>query len=451
MLGGGGKLNEVIEKIRSKAQEKQNNNNGLDKYTSTQNAATTSDVLYVEPTLFGTGKLNPFSTRVFRSYLTINSVYRPDYDNTISTDFIVDLPNPLSRVASYELSTFSGLPLLYNVNAESGSNNLTIYIENLPKTIGPPNSTENSSAYIEVESGVYQPADIVNFFNGIFSASSNGLQFLRCDYNTSPKRLIFRAYNFWIDGYLTQIGTNGTTLVYGGGPFDEQIIDRSTGTTLKANPFYSPNCTFTIDFTSLLSPSRPLYKNLGWALGFTGCKYTISMNTYHIFRTNSITTTPTKYYFNFYTYFTTLVPSVFTGAGTLSGYTNNLYLQRMFRLDTSYIDVYGYIQGENTFADITPYPNWGAYMFLEIDDYNKNINSSTTRILGENFDSIGGGNVLAKINLSTAITTINNAPNRIFFGPVDVRKFHVRLLNQYGQVIQLHNDFSFTLHFTQIY
>jgi hypothetical protein len=123
----------------------------LDKYTSTQNAATTSDVLYVEPTLFGTGKLNPFSTRVFRSYLTINSLYRPDYDNTISTDFIVDLPNPLSRVASYELSTFSGLPLLYNVNAESGSNNLTIYIENLPKTIGPPNSTENSSAYIELE------------------------------------------------------------------------------------------------------------------------------------------------------------------------------------------------------------------------------------------------------------------------------------------------------------
>ena len=41
---------------------------------------------------------------------------------------------------------------------------------------------------------------------------------------------------------------------------------------------------------------------------------------------------------------------------------------------------------------------------------------------------------------------------RKYFGPVDLNRFHIRLLDSYGQVIDMnHNDYSFSLLFETIY
>ena len=86
-----------------------------------------------------------------------------------------------------------------------------------------------------------------------------------------------------------------------------------------------------------------------------------------------------------------------------------------------------------------------------MDDYNKGYSSNETISLSTNFDCTFSATALAKINISTALITIDNHPNRIFFGPVDLRRFHIRLLNQYGDVLDLNGDFTFTLRVTQIY
>jgi hypothetical protein len=403
-----------------------NNNDNSSKYTTSEDTDATSNILYVEPTLFGSGNINPFSSRLITTYLTINSLFRPNYKNSLSTDFMVELPDPIKKVAAYELASFLGLPIFYNVNAATGSNTMIIVIEN------PPNNIGGSYVTIEIESGVYQPSDINSYFNDLFSSSSNGLQFLKCNYNTLSKKVVFRAYSFWLDGYLTQIINDAPVL--GGGPFDETIIDPMDPTALIPNPFYEPLCKFIFDFTTPDVPTKPIYRSLGWLMGFTYCRYEISMDNCYTY--NGVS------YYNFYNYF---------GATLPPDYTNDLYLQQYFGLDTSFLNVYGYIQGEHIFIDRSIIPNTGIYVFLDIDDYNKNYNPTATTALSENFDSTFSATTFSKINISTTNTTIDNNPNRVFYGPVDIRRLHVRLLNQYGEVINILGDFAFTLRITQIY
>lgn len=405
-----------------------NKQSDTNKYTSSENTSHNNNVLYVEPTLFGSGNINPFSSRLSISFLTINSVFRPNYNNSLSTDFIVELPDPFKKVASYELVSFSCLPVFYNINSFNHSNKMIIAIQN------PPNIVSDIYVIIEVEPGIYQPNDMVNYFNQIFISSSNGLQFLRCSYNNNSKKIAFRAYNYLIDGYLIQL-VNGNP-VLGGGPYDENIINPLNPLEIIPNPFYNSACIFTFDFSTDNLITKPVYKNLGWVLGFTSCRYEITIDTCYTNYNNA--------YFNFYNYFNSKTPF-------LPGYTNDLYLQKYFGFDTSALDIYGYIQGENIFVDRSLIPNTGIYLFLDIDDYNKNYNPSATTALSENFESTFSATTFAKINLSTTNITIDNTPNRAFYGPVDLRRLHIRLLNEYGDVIYLQSDFAFTLRITQIY
>ena len=393
---------------------------------SSENAHSNNNILYVEPTLFGSGTVNPFSTRLSSSYLTINSLFRPNYTNTLSTDFMVELPQPITKVAAYELTSFSCLPVFYNINSTNGSNKMKFVIINAPSGI------INSYVDVELESGVYQPSDIVNYFNSLFQSSSNGLQFLICDYNSIGKKIVFRAHSFWLDGYISQLDTSGN-IVLGGGPFDEQIIDPTDYTTLIPNPFYSPTCSYLLDFTTESMIARPIYRNLGWVLGFTYCRYEISME-------SSYTYTGEPYY-NFYNYFSSPLPN----------YSNNLFLQKNYDINTSVLTIYGYVQAEHIFIDRTLIPNTGLYIFLDIDDFNKNYDPTATTALSENFDSSFSATTFAKVNISTTNILIDNTPNIVFLGPVNLKRLRIRLLNSYGEVFDLPSDFSITLKISRIY
>jgi hypothetical protein len=395
-------------------------------FSSSENTHTNNNVLYVEPTLFGRGTVNPFSARVSVSHLTINSLFRPNYNNTISTDFMVQLPQPLTKVASYELESFSCLPIFYNVNASNGSNKMKFVI------INPPLGIVNSYVNVELESGVYTPSAFVNYFTYLFISSINGLQFLKCEYNTFAKKIVFRAHSFWVDGYLTQLDSAGN-IVLGGGVFDEEIIDPTDYTKYIPNPFYSPTCSYLLDFTTENMIARPIYRNLGWTMGFTYCRYEIS--------TESSYTYSGDYYYNFYSYFKSPLP----------GFTNNLFLQKEYGVDTSFVTITGFVQADQIIIDRTLIPDTGIYIFLDVDDYNRNYDTSGTTALGENFDSSFGATTFAKINIATTNIKIDNLPNRVFFGPVNLNRLHIRLLNGYGEVFDLPGDFSLTFKIHRIY
>jgi len=96
------------------------------------------------------------------------------------------------------------------------------------------------------------------------------------------------------------------------------------------------------------------------------------------------------------------------------------------------------------------------YLFFVLNDYN--IYNSSNLIAMFN-DSYIDKNILAKIPYSNATFQVlfdgtNDilSPKRQYFGPVDIKKLGLQLLNKYGQVVILNcMDFSFTLEVEMVY
>lgn len=96
------------------------------------------------------------------------------------------------------------------------------------------------------------------------------------------------------------------------------------------------------------------------------------------------------------------------------------------------------------------------YLFFVLNDYN--IYNSSNLIAMFN-DSYIDKNILAKIPYSNSTFQVlfdgtNDvlSPKRQYFGPIDIKKFGLQLLNKYGQIINLNfMDFSFTLEVEMVY
>lgn len=93
-----------------------------------------------------------------------------------------------------------------------------------------------------------------------------------------------------------------------------------------------------------------------------------------------------------------------------------------------------------------------AYLYLAIDDYN---NAANTFFSAFN-ESLLNKNILARVavqsSVSAAITFSNvgliTTP-REYYGPVNIEKMQIQMLDEYGRIINLNNmDFSFCLTFT---
>lgn len=101
--------------------------------------------------------------------------------------------------------------------------------------------------------------------------------------------------------------------------------------------------------------------------------------------------------------------------------------------------------------------NGWPYLYLAVDDFNKSINDG---IVGVFQKSILRKNILAKLPLvnsryifSVQFPTANQfLLKRRYFGPVDLRRLHISLLDPFGSVVELNNtDYSMVLHMEQLY
>ena len=97
-------------------------------------------------------------------------------------------------------------------------------------------------------------------------------------------------------------------------------------------------------------------------------------------------------------------------------------------------------------------PAYSEYIYFTLNDYN---NSQSQNIIGMFSKSIIGSNILAMIPLTKTSFNVcfdNGADfiekKREYFGPVNIQKLKIQLLNQYGEIIDLNSmDFSFSLEF----
>jgi len=126
--------------------------------------------------------------------------------------------------------------------------------------------------------------------------------------------------------------------------------------------------------------------------------------------------------------------------GWLIGFRNGIYTSNSTYVSEAVIDLKGF-----------------KYIFLVVDDYNNNVNNSFYSAFNS---SILNKNILARISLQNTSFFDTAAQNNLslvttarqYFGPVDIQKLGIQLLDEYGRVIDLNNmDFSFCLTLQSIY
>jgi hypothetical protein len=96
------------------------------------------------------------------------------------------------------------------------------------------------------------------------------------------------------------------------------------------------------------------------------------------------------------------------------------------------------------------------YLYLVVDDHNNNVNNGFYSAFNS---SILNKNILARISMQPIPFTNVSQNNlslittpRKYFGPVDIQKLNIQLLDIYGRVVELnHMDYSFCLTFTSVY
>jgi hypothetical protein len=128
---------------------------------------------------------------------------------------------------------------------------------------------------------------------------------------------------------------------------------------------------------------------------------------------------------------------------------------------------FGWLIGfrQNTYINSNSYISEGIidlsgpkYLYLVINDFNNNVNDG---FIGAFNSSILNKNILARISLQGGIKIISYFSEnnfslityaRQYFGPVDIIKLQIQLLDEYGRIIDLNNmDYSFCLNFQTIY
>ena len=126
--------------------------------------------------------------------------------------------------------------------------------------------------------------------------------------------------------------------------------------------------------------------------------------------------------------------------------------------------VYKPATNSNVFVSEGVFDGWGSrYFYFVLDDFNKNSINTIDAVLNA---SVISENILARLTrgaLSSAFnagftldTGIVNSDDttrkRIFFGPVNIKKLRIRILDAYGRLVDLNNmDYSFALRLDRLY
>lgn len=116
-----------------------------------------------------------------------------------------------------------------------------------------------------------------------------------------------------------------------------------------------------------------------------------------------------------------------------------------------------YYDGDTIYvSDSVIEPATVRYLYLAIDDYNNSVNNHFMTAFN---NSILSPNILARISLKGSYFTMimENDYNvvtepRRYFGPVDIQKIRVQLIDDHGRVVPMNNsNYSFCLNFKMLY
>lgn len=122
------------------------------------------------------------------------------------------------------------------------------------------------------------------------------------------------------------------------------------------------------------------------------------------------------------------------------------------KLSTRYLDDINFVySGEKSYTGEALYNSHGnRYFLLSVNDFQNNHNISVVSPLQE--ETLGDGNILAKSSSNCCGGCGMEAPTRIYFGPTDISKLHIKLYDEFGRIVNMNNsDYSITIEVEILY
>lgn len=378
------------------------------------NPTKNTDINTVYNYKYPNGIINPVERQIQTKTVCINSLFRANFFKTNSCSFDYTFPTPIENVINMR-AAFVEMPIFwYSISKIKKNNTFTIEIFNMEiANVLQPNTTNT----IVIEDGNYTNTALVTYLNNYFFYTNNGLQFLVFAISDISTKTTLRA--------KTTID-NDTNLYY---PFD-------------AGTYYSPNFYYTITFSNVEF--------------FDANDTTPPKTTVDCLNIKKPCPNSTPQCDNNTQKCSTPYASYLASSASILGFKNNKYTATY---NNTYFDYstattyHCYLQGEYAYGR-----DLFQYLFLEINDYQNNFTTdSVISIIGNN--NYAGNNILAVIPITGNSNSImfNNSSDGIvkcreYFGPVRLNKLTIRILSQYGTVLDLNGyDYFIILELQQLY
>jgi len=365
------------------------------------------------------GKINPLKRTSYKKLVNINSRFRDNYTTCPATNFFFNFPEIINKVVSMKLSNIILPNFVYTVNSNTGSDNFTVIITKLEDSV-----VTVITKLIQIPSGSYTAQKIVTKINSILSNSViENMSYIVLKYDDTTSKMSF------------DISWNATAMTN---------ITKVTFDFSYTEPTRQPNTVNNL-YNQI---SNNIYKDqltLGWLLGFRGN-----------YINNDITTTTS-----------TITTSTNVQQNTLNAIRNRHSTLLIKKNGEQYLEksnyccenttttinnlfVYNCDSNDAVFEAESIYdPVVNRYFMLSVNDFQNNHNRCLiSPSLSETMSDI---NLLSKIYSNSCETFYEN-PERLYFGPSNISRLHIKLLDEFGRIVDLNNgDFSFTLEIEILY
>jgi hypothetical protein len=417
---------------------------------SKPNTVAGRDAKIVDGRLAGTddvppGWLNPLNVRTIMMGINIDTRFRDNYYDTNSSDFHLDIPDIQKKVTNMRIATIDIPMTYYAIDRARGDAMMLVFpIEDEYNTW--------TSAY-DAMSGVSDEKDY--FYLGSQSNTTYGIWQGKGNYAIVPSLPEPTMKGSYRAAWLVVLPDGNYELAWNA-QSNAQDITRAMNTALSMAQPCLLDTGSGITYI-LLDNNRPYIRN-----GLGGkVVYTVDRNSGRSIFAIAHPCSPTK-------------PELINGfelafpidsSGNFAPHTNiqlHLGWQLGFRLGQ-------YVCDGKTTTGATGVSSEGIclvcgprYMYVSIDDGNNNSNSNFTAVFA---DSTMGEHIITRINLAASMDSVgvykcasdvglSNQLNRTreFFGPVDISRLKIKLLDEYGRPINLnYMDWSMSLVFEKLY
>jgi hypothetical protein len=266
------------------------------------------------------GLINPLTIKTLKKVLNIDTRFRDNYENSSSTDFVINLPTAFKKVLSLQVINYQLPYTIYSISKKTGSH--SFYVD---------------SSLIEIVDGGYDENSLVQEINNKLPSD------ISLVYNSLSAKFIFTSVNVF-----------------------------------SLNFDYIENETMNYNIATNIDKNQ---LTLGWIMGF---------------RNNRII-------------------------------KNGKQITIKYEGSNSYESEYCYDGGLSN-----------KYYLLSVNDYQNNHNNAFVSAF--KYQTLTDNNILCKMTNSKedGIKTVLY-PKRIYFGPTNINKLHIKIYDEYGRILDVNN------------